>query len=150
MKKFAALLLIGVLWVCPGYADSDSERVMDLVNKAVEIFQTKGKDVGVTNVNATMGPLRRGALYCFACDFKGQMLAHPVQEDLRGNDAWELQDAKGKFIVQEFIKVAKEQGQGWVEYSWLRPTEKSPTLKKTYVKKVPNADIYIGAGYYVK
>jgi cytochrome c len=149
MKRFAILLLI-VSVVCPAYADSDSEKVMDMANKATEIFQTKGKDVAITYVNATMGPLRRGALYCFAADFKGQMLAHPVQEDLRGNDTWELQDARGKFIVQEFIKVAKEQGQGWVEYWWLRPTETTPTLKKTYIKKVPNAEILVGAGYYVK
>lgn len=150
MGKWAALLMIGVLGIFPAYAGSDSENVVDMVNKAIEIFQTKGKDVAITYVNSTMGPLRRGALYVFAIDFKGQMLGHPVSEDLRGRDALELQDAKGKFIVQEFIKVAKEQDQGWVDYWWLRATETAPTLKKTYIKKVPNLEILVGAGYYVK
>ena len=150
MKKWAALLMIGVFGVFSAYAGSDSETVMDMVNQAVDMFQAKGRDAAISYVNSTMGPLRRGALYVFAVDFKGQMLAHPVSEDLRGRDSLELQDAKGKFIIQEFIKIAKEQGQGWAEYWWLRATEKSPTLKKTYIKKVPNADILIGAGYYVK
>lgn len=149
MGRMVVVLLI-VSFVCPAYAGSDSETVVDMVNKAVELFQTKGKDVAITYVNATMGPLRRGALYVFAIDFKGQMLGHPVSEDLRGRDAMELQDAKGKFIVQEFIKIPKEQGQGWTDYWWLRATETSPTLKKTYIKKVPNAEILVGAGYYVK
>jgi cytochrome c len=149
MRKLAIVLLIAS-FVCPAYAGSDSEDVVDMVNKAAEIFQSKGKEVAVTYVNSTMGPLRKGALYVFAIDFKGQMLGHPVSEDLRGRDSLELQDAKGKFIVQDFIKIAKEQGQGWTEYWWLRATETSPTLKKAYIKKVPNADILVGAGYYVK
>ena len=149
MRKVAIVVLI-VSLVCPAYAGSDSDTVVDLVNKAVEMFQAKGKDDALAYVNSTMGPLRKGALYVFATDFKGQMLGHPVSEDLRGHDAWELQDAKGKLIVQEFVKISKEQGQGWTEYWWLRATETSPTLKKTYIKKVPNADILVGAGYYIK
>ncbi len=59
------------------------------------------------------------------------MLSHPTQEDLRGKDTWELQDAKGKFIIQDFIKIARDQGQGWYEYSWIRVGETTPTMKRT-------------------
>jgi cytochrome c len=149
MKKLALILIIVSLG-CPAYGDGEDQMVVGMVNKALELFKAQGKDQALKIVNASAGPLRRGALYCFAMDFKGRFVAHPVQEDLRSQDAWELQDARGKFISQEFIKVAKEQGQGWVEYWWIRVGETAPTLKKTYVKRVPGEDILIGSGYYVK
>jgi signal transduction histidine kinase len=121
-----------------------------MVDKAIEIFKTQGKDQAIKICNASAGPLRKGALYAFVLSFKGQYVAHPVQEDLRGRDGWELQDAKGKFITQEFIKIAKEQGQGWSEYWWLRINETAPTLKKTFIKRVPGEDLLVACGYYVK
>ena len=69
MRKVAIVVLI-VSLVCPAYAGSDSDTVVDLVNKAVEMFQAKGKDGALAYVNSTMGPLRKGALYVFATDFK--------------------------------------------------------------------------------
>ncbi len=149
MRTVGVIILIGCL-VCPAYAGTDNENCMNLVNTAAKIFKTQGKDTALKYVNSLMGPLRNGAVYVFAVDFKGAMLGHPVQEDLRGQDAWELKDTKGKFIVQEFIKIAKEQGQGWTEYWWLRASETSPTLKRTFIKRVPDEDILLGAGYYIK
>jgi cytochrome c len=143
MKKLALIVVI-VLLACPAYGDGEDQMIVGMVNQALEFFKAQGKDQALT------GPLRKGALYCFAMDFKGRFVAHPVQQDLRSHDAWELQDAKGKFITQEFIKIAKEQGQGWSEYWWIRINETAPTLKKTYIKRVPGEDILVGAGYYVK
>jgi cytochrome c len=149
MRKIAFMLCI-VLAVSPAFAAGDSDTVMELVNKAMDMFKTQGKDYTLKALNASSGPLRKGAIYVFSVDFKGRFTTHPVQEDLRGQDAWELQDAKGKFIVQEFIKIAKEQGQGWCEYWWIRVGETTPTLKKTYIKRVPGEDLLLGAGYYIK
>jgi len=149
MKKLALIVVI-VLLAWPAYGDGEDQMVVGMVNKALEFFKAQGKDQALKIVGASSGPLRKGALYCFAMDFKGRFIAHPVQEDLRSQDAWELQDAKGKFITQDFIKIAKEQGQGWCEYWWIRINETAPTLKKTYIKRVPGEDILVGAGYYVK
>ena len=41
---------------------------------------------------------------------------HGLGIPARSQDARELQYAKGKFSMQDFIKIAKEQGQGWCEY----------------------------------
>lgn len=159
MKKLAIVLLIvsvvGTAYaageaVGPTNGAADNEAVVEIVDKAVEMFPAKGKEYTMKLINASAGPLRKGALYAFAVDFNGRFLSHPVQQELRGHEAWELKDAKGKLFVQDFIKIAKEQGQGWSEYWWLRVNESAPTLKKTYVKKVPGEDILVGAGYYVK
>jgi signal transduction histidine kinase len=149
MKNLVLVALISLSLACPAYA-GDTDVVVELVDKAVEMFSVKGKDQALKVVNASAGPLRKGSLYVFAVDFKGRFVGHPVQADLRGQDGWELQDAKGKFITQDFIKIATEQGQGWSEYWWLRVNEPSPTLKKTYIKRVPGEDLLVGAGFYVK
>jgi cytochrome c len=149
MKKLV-LVLVLVAFAFPANADGEDQIVVGLVDKALEIFKAQGKDQALKVCATSAGPLRKGALYVFVMDFKGRFMAHPVQEDLRGQDAWELQDAKGKFITQEFIKIAKEKGQGWSEYWWLRINETAPTLKKTYIKRVPGEDLLVGCGHYVK
>ncbi len=149
MKKLALVMLV-LAFAGQACAEGDDQLVIGLVDKAVEIFKTQGKEQAIKVLNASAGPLRKGSIYAFAVDFTGHNLSHPVQEDLRGKDTWEQQDAKGKFIVQDFIKIAKQQGQGWSEYWWLRVNETTPTLKKTFIKKVPGEDILVGAGYYVK
>jgi len=112
MKKLALALVLLSL-ACPVWADGEDQLVVDLVDKTLDFFKTQGKDYTLKLCNASAGPLRKGAIYVFVLDFKGTFVAHPVQEDLRRRDAWELQDAKGKFVVQDFIKIAKESGQGW-------------------------------------
>jgi len=146
--KALAIGLILLSFACPAYAAQEDETVIQLVNLATDTFKAKGKDQALKLIGASAGPLRKGSIYVFALDFKGRFVAHPVQEDLRGQDAWEVQDAKGKFITQDFIKIAKEQGQGWSEYWWLRVNESAPTLKRTYIKRVPGEDLLVGAGYY--
>jgi cytochrome c len=144
---------LGVLFLVlvPLMASASDATVVELVDKAVVLWKEKGKDYGIKAVNASAGPLRKGSLYVFACDFKGQMVAHPVQEALRGQDSWELQDAKGKFVTQEFLKTAKsKEGMGWVEYDWVRVYETEPTKKRTYIKRIPGEDVFVGCGYYVK
>jgi signal transduction histidine kinase len=63
-------------------------------------------------------------------------------------DVSNLTDINGKHYFREFRTTANEKGKGWIEYMWRRPGEKAPRYKKSYIVKVPNQDIYIGAGYY--
>jgi cytochrome c len=131
-------------------ADSEAE-VPALVNKAVTLFKDKGRDYALRVLNSSSGPFRKGELYVFAgsmTDFT--FLAHPVNPELLGTPQKDLKDAKGLLIFQEFVKVAQNPGQGWVEYWWLRHAEKEPTLKRSFIERVPGQDIFVGAGFYVK
>lgn len=151
MKTVSALLTVLVIMTAPLMASADDTMVVDLVNKATSIWHDKGKDYALKVINASAGPLRKGSLYVFASDFEGKMIAHPAQRDLRGQDEWELQDAKGKFLTQEFVKVAQSQvGYGWVEYDWIRVNETTPTKKRTYIKRIPGESAFVASGYYVK
>jgi signal transduction histidine kinase len=151
MKTISMVLAIAILVTVPLVASADDAMVVDLVNKAATLWKDKGKDYACKVINASAGPLRKGSLYVIACDFSGQFLAHPAQQDLRGQDEWELQDAKGKFITQEFIKVAKsKEGQGWYEYDWVRVNETKPTKKRTFIRRIPGEDALVASGYYMK
>jgi cytochrome c len=126
---------------------SDSE---ELVNKAVETFREKGADYTVKVMNSTSGPFRKGEVYVFAVKFDGTILAHAANKDLVGVSQMEMKDGKGELIFPPMLDVAKGTGSGWVEYWWLRHGEKEPTLKRTYIRRIPGEDILVGAGYYVK
>src|SRR5208283_503645 len=79
MKKLVLIVFI-VLLAYPAYGDGEDQAVVGMVNKALEFFKAQGKDQALKIVNASAGPLRKGALYCFAMDFKGRFVAHPCRK----------------------------------------------------------------------
>lgn len=151
MKASALVLAVLIMAAVPLTVSADDATVENLVNQAVAMWQKMGKDYTVKEINSPAGPLKKGSIYVFACDLSGKILAHPTQAELRDFDQWELQDAKGKFVVQEFLKAAKsEEGFGYVEYDWIRVNESTPTRKRTFVKRVPGKDVFMAAGYYLE
>ena len=149
MKKLIIVLVAALFLALSfiAYADQDKDS-KELVEKSIQFFSEKGKDYSLKVVGASNGPLRKeGGLYVFAFAFDGTGLAHPYNRDLLGPQ-WSLQDTKGKHFVQEFVKVAKEQGSGWSEYYWNKPGETKPVLKKTFIMRVPGEEILVGCGYY--
>lgn len=131
--------------------DPEKDKIVKgMVESAIAKFKEKGVDYTLKLLNASSGPFRNGPLYVFAADFKGVNLAHPAKRSLVGKNAWKLQGAKGKYLVQEMIKVAKDPGKGWVEYWWMRTGEDEPVLKRAYVERVPGEDIWLGAAYVVE
>ena len=51
-------------------------------------------------------------------------------------------------LFVKFKDIANGPGKGWTEYWWPKPGEKKPSLKRTYIMRVPGQNLYIGAGYY--
>ncbi len=79
----------------------------ELASKYADIFQASGIYNAAKVITASPGLLKEDVTCDFAGDFKGRMLNHQVQDDLRGQGIWELRDAKGRFILQDFITIAK-------------------------------------------
>ena len=80
-----------------------------------------------------------------------RMLMHPIKYRMEGNELASLKDEKGKPFFQVMNALAKEQGQGWVEYFWPVPGSKEIARKVSYVKRCTMADgveVVIGAGIY--
>ncbi len=151
-RKALVCLVLLLSSISPGARADEATDVKALVEKAAKIFKEEGLcDYGLRVVNAGAGPLRRKReLYVFAFDGNGVILAHPVNRKMVGKSQRGVKDAKGKLFGDEFIRVAKEEGSGWVEYWWLRHGEQEPTLKRAYIMKVPGEDVFLASGYYVK
>jgi signal transduction histidine kinase len=140
------ICLILTASVCSADQEQD---VKALVDNAAAFVQDKGQDYSMKVFSALNGPFVKGPLYVVVGDFGGQIVAHPNKKVL-GSSLWETKDVKGKFFVQEIVDVAKKGGDAWVEYWWPNPLTKEDSLKRSYVKRVPGADMWILAGYYVE
>jgi cytochrome c len=86
----------------------------------------------------------------FLMNLDGKMLAHPMQPELtKLPHCLLITDATDKALFVSFVNLARTAGQGWVDYMWPRPGKKSPSKKITYIYRVPNQDVFVGAGVYV-
>ena len=80
-----------------------------------------------------------------------RMLMHPIKYRMEGNELANLKDEKGKPFFQVMNGLAREEGQGWVEYFWPVPGSKEIARKVSFVKRCTMADgveVVIGAGIY--
>jgi len=46
------------------------------------------------------------------------------------------------------VNLAKDRGEGWVEYMYPKPGEEAPSKKISYVYRVPGQNLFVGAGIY--
>ena len=78
------------------------------------------------------------------------MLCHPIKYKMQGNSYSHLKDSNGKFFFVEMSKVAKEQGSGWVDYTWPKPGEKTQSPKVSYIKLAEHGGkkYVVGCGVY--
>jgi hypothetical protein len=77
------------------------------------------------------------------------MLMHPIKYKMVGNNLIGLKDAKGKRFFVVMNNLAKEKGEGWVEYYWPKPGSEDSVRKISFVKKGKLADgteVIVGSG----
>ncbi len=85
-------------------------------------------------------------LYVFVLDFSGNVWAHGLRPDVVGSNGIEAQSADGRYYVQEMIALAQNSGEGWVEYEFINPCTGDFASKVSFVKRV--GDLIIGVGAY--
>jgi len=90
--------------------------------------------------------------YVFAMNLEGKMLAHPFMPGLMRMGNLLLTPDKNveepKMLFVEFVVVASTKGEGWVEYMWPKPGSTTPSIKETYIYRVPDTNMFVGAGIY--
>jgi methyl-accepting chemotaxis protein len=77
------------------------------------------------------------------------MIVHPIKPELDGKDISDYADPHGKKLFVEFVKVCKENGEGFVEYMWPKPGFAQPVPKVSFVKAYKPWEWVIGTGIYV-
>jgi methyl-accepting chemotaxis protein len=129
------------------------KQAVALVEKGIRMVKKKGLAATIAAAQDRNGPFCDGDewyIYIGTTTGKVTLLAHPIlPEKLVGPDISGLADIKGKTFFNDLIERALTKGSGWVNYWWPKPGDTVPSLKSTYVIKVPNEDAYIGCGVYI-
>ena len=71
---------------------------------------------------------------------EAKMLMHPIKYKMVGNSLIGLKDAKGKRFFVVMNDLAREKGEGWVEYYWPKPGTEESVRKISFIKKGKLAD----------
>lgn len=125
------------------------EECVEKARQAAEMVKAKGLEATLAVIMDKNGPFVWKDSYVFCIDFnKKANIAHPIKPALIGKNLMHVKDVNGKLFFAEFINVAKSKGSGWVEYMWPKPGEKKPSMKATYVHKVPGEPVFMAAGVY--
>jgi cytochrome c len=142
----AILLLTGL---CAGLASADDKSdAVKIVKDAVAFYKINGMEKTLDALNDPKGPFVKGELYGFAFDENVVMLANSSAPDKLGQNMTDVPDSKGKKFRKEFIEVAKKDGSGWVEYTFLNKVTAKEERKSSYVEKA--GELIIGCGIYLK
>lgn len=153
MRTWIRLLMAGLftLGVASAAVAQDAKLSQDdakaLTLKAAELIAAKGLDDAAKTFN-TEGEFKHGELYVNVIDFTGVWKVYPPRPAGVGQSVINVKDPDGRFIVQDVLAVAKDKGEGWVEYRWLNPATNKIEPKVSYVKRVPGQDLVAYVGVY--
>ncbi|PCI29518.1 MAG: hypothetical protein COB67_03950 [SAR324 cluster bacterium] len=98
----------------------------------------------------TIAKLRYGKDgYFWINDYQANMIMHPIKPSLNGKNMAGLKDSQGVYFMQEFVKLAKTKGEGFVNYSWPKPGVEGERPKLSYIKSFEPWAWIIGTGIYI-
>lgn len=154
MKKltFVSLLLVLLFSINVFAADPSATKDECVVkcHEAASLITTKGLEEAVKMISNPKGPFVWKDSYVFLMNLDGKMLAHPFQPELcKLEHVLLITDPTDKALFVHFVNLARKVGHGWVEYMWPKPGKTTPSKKLSYIYRVPDQDLFVGAGVYV-
>lgn len=133
-----------------GEASATKEECVVKCHEAAAMINAKGLDAAIEAISDPKGPFVWKDSYVFLMNLDGKMLAHPFRPELTKMDhVLLLTDPTDKALFVHFVNLARNVGHGWVEYMWPKPGKTTPSKKLTYIYRVPDHDLFVGAGVYV-
>src|SRR6266851_3794914 len=103
------------------------EEALAMVRRVQEKFKKEGSDATFRAINNKAPGFADRDLYPFVTELAtGLCVANGVTPAVTGKILIDLKDQDGRFIIQEFIKIATATpGRGWIDYRWLHPVTKT-------------------------
>ena len=87
--------------------------------------------------------------YFWINDFDVKMVMHPIKSELNNTSVANIKDPNGKYLFREMVEIAKNEGEGYIEYMWPKPNFTEPVPKISFVKAFENWGWIIGSGIYI-
>ncbi|MDE1942820.1 MAG: methyl-accepting chemotaxis protein [Betaproteobacteria bacterium] len=133
-----------------------TRHLVEVAYKVLEYeyaLQTSGKLSQAEAQSAAMATIKAlrydGGEYFWLNDMHPNVIMHPTKPELDGTDVSGLKDPTGKALFVEFVKVVKENNQGFVAYKWPKPGFSQPVDKISYVKGFAPWGWIVGSGIYI-
>ncbi len=117
------------------------------VKEAVKMIDEIGLEAVAEKIDNREEGFRWKDSYIFCTDTEGTMLAHPAAV-LVGRSLMNMPDSDGELFMPKILDVAKKNGEGWVHYKANRRASNETLMKNSFVAKVPDKEIIVGAGYF--
>ncbi|QSR35505.1 histidine kinase [Marinobacterium iners] len=86
--------------------------------------------------------------YFFVYTLEGVNLVHPTQPELVGQDLYDMQDARGNYVIRNLLERAR-QGGGFHRYLWQKPSKQAREEKISYAVMLPKWNWMLGTGLYL-
>lgn len=150
MRKHWLLIVLLALPLAAQAADNDCSNATPaqakaLMQEAAAQLQKLGPEKAFTNFMDPEGEFFPRDLYVFVVDFDGKMWVNGAFPQAIGSNAMEAQDNTGRHYIEEILKVARQHGEGQIEYMWINPCTGEYTDKLTFFKRVDRFVVAVGA-----
>ena len=145
MKKLLFVLFLAVVGVQAARADEHAtpDQAKAMAIKAADFLKQNGSEKAFAAFNEQGGPFHDRDLYVFVQSNSGVVQAHGAIATLIGKNLMALKDVDGKPFIKEITEVKDA---AWVDYKWQNPQTKAVEQKTTYVIRV--GEYLVGVGAY--
>ena len=133
-----------------------TRNVVEVAYKLIEGYQGKAKsgelkiaDAQKMALNAIKWLRYQGNEYFWINDQEPRMIVHPIKPEMDGKSLADVTDPTGKRLFVEMANLAKNKGEGTVDYMWPKEGSSMPVPKTSYVKLVKEWGWVVGSGIYV-
>src|ERR1035438_7676373 len=134
MRERWSHLIMAAMVALPSAAQT-RDQAKAFVKQAVDFAKKNPREKFLEEVSGPKGQFhfRKGEnndLYIFVYDLEGKVIAHGVRRELVGLNRWNSKDPDGKPWIQDWTRLVKEKGSGWIEYKELNPAQGNKVMKK--------------------
>ncbi|MCG6896390.1 MAG: cache domain-containing protein [Thiocapsa sp.] len=123
----------------PDEAKAMSQKAQAAVNEI-------GSEQAFAAFAASDGEFQDRDLYVFCMDLDGVMLSHALKPELVGKNLLDF-NKYGDELFKNMVAVAKESGEGWVDYNWPYPGTEEVRPKTSYIL-TNDEGFFCGVGAY--
>ncbi|MBO0753305.1 MAG: cache domain-containing protein [Bradyrhizobiaceae bacterium] len=123
------------------------EEAVAMVRRVQEKFRKEGPEATFRAINNAKSGFVDRDLYVFAYTMDGLCVANGQTPAVRNKNLYDMKDQDGKFLIQEFIKIASNPpGHGWSDYRWPNPVTRTIEDKSAWIERM--GDYFVGVGIY--
>ena len=136
--------------------EARKQQVKEQVENAYSLIQYYhdqasiiGEEAAKEQALKAVAALRYGSGgYFWINDYQHTLLMHPLKPQLNGSDVTNKTDASGNHHWQAMVTTVKQQGEGFVEYTYKGPQVDTPEEKVSYVKGLKDWNWIVGSGVF--